>query len=84
MCVRDRGLFVRDLLSTKVTKNVFSTSRSGQTEDLKNGTCAQFSLVLGVDGRVQGKGSRVVLPSTCHQCSIHCESSRVAHGASKR
>jgi len=26
----------------------------------------------------------VVLPFTHHQCSIHCESSRVARGASKR
>jgi len=39
------------------------------------------SLVLGGDGWVQWKDSRAVLPLTQHHCSIHCESSRVAHGA---
>jgi len=29
------------------------------------------------------KQSRAVLLWTRHQCSIHCESSRVVHGASK-
>jgi len=56
----------------------------GHTEDLKTCACGLSSFVLGVNGWVQGNGSRVVLPWTCHQCSIHCESSRVAHGASKR
>jgi len=39
--------------------------------------------VLGVGGWVQRNFSRAVQPLTRHQCSIHCESSRLAHGASK-
>ena len=58
---------------------------SSHTEGLKNGICGLSSLVLGFHGWVQGNGSRaVLLPLTRHQCSIHCESSRVAHGTSKR
>jgi len=37
------------------------------------------NLVLGDKWLEQGNGSRVVLPLT--QCSIHCESSSVVHGA---
>jgi len=33
---------------------------------------------------VHGNGSCAVLPLTRHQCSIHCETSRVVHSASKR
>jgi len=51
---------------------------------LKNGTCGLSYLVLGVDGLVWGNSSRAVLPLTRHQCSIHCESSRVAHGERKQ
>jgi len=55
-------------------------SPPGRTEDLKNGTCALSSLVLGDDDEcketVQAK--RIVLPLARHQCSIHCESSCVA------
>jgi len=42
------------------------------------------SLVLGVNEWVRGKGLGAVLPLTSHQCSIHCESSRVNLGASNR
>jgi len=35
-------------------------------------------------GWVQGNGSRAVLPLTRHQCGIHCKSSFVVHGVSKR
>jgi len=42
-------------------------------KDLKNGTSGLPSLVLGVDGWVQGNSSRVELLSARHQCSIHCE-----------
>jgi len=41
------------------------------------------SLVLNINGSVQDKASHAVLPLTRHQCSIHCESNRVVHGASK-
>jgi len=34
---------------------------SGHTEDLKNGTCGLSSLVLSIDGRVQGNSSLAVL-----------------------
>jgi len=56
----------------------------GHTENLKNITCVLSSLVLGVNAWVQENSSRIVLPLTRHQCSIHCESSRVVHGASNR
>jgi len=64
-------------------------SRSRHTEDVKNGTCVLSNLVLGVDGWVQGNGSRAMLPVTRHQwihqqCNVHCESSRAARGATKR
>jgi len=55
--------------------------RSDHTEDLVNVTCG---LVLGVNGWVHGSVSCAALSLTRHQCSIHCESSSVAHGASKR
>ena len=42
------------------------------------------NLAFGDDGRVQGNGSRAMLSLTPHLCSIHCESSRVAHTANKR
>jgi len=48
----------------------------------QNGTCSLSSLVLDVDGSVQGNSSRAVPPLTLHHCSIHCESSNP--GASKR
>jgi len=35
--------------------------------------------MLGVDEWVQGNSSRAALPLTRQQCSIHCESSRVAY-----
>jgi len=54
------------------------------TEDLKTGTCGLFSHVLGVNGWLQGNGTRAVLLFTRHQCSIHWENRRVAHGASER
>jgi len=41
------------------------------------------SLVLGAHGWVHGNASRAVLPFTRHQCSIHCESSRMDCSASK-
>jgi len=44
--------------------------------------CGVFSMVLGSDGWVQGNGSRTWLPLKHHQFNIHCETSRVAHGAS--
>jgi len=44
--------------------------RSGNIEDMKNGTCGVFSLVLSVNGRVQGKASRAVLPLTPAQHSL--------------
>jgi len=47
------------------------------TEDLKNCTYSLSSLVLNIDGWVQGNGSCVVLLLTSHQCSIHCESNRM-------
>jgi len=33
-------------------------SRSSHSEDLENGACGLSSLVLGIDGWVQGKGSQ--------------------------
>jgi len=40
---------------------------------------------LSVNGWAeQDNGLRAVLPLTRHQCRIHCEGSRVAHGASRR
>jgi len=41
-------------------------------------------LVLPRTGWVQENGLRAVLLLIHHQCSIHCESSRVTHGTSKR
>jgi len=44
---------------------------------LKNGVCGLSS--LGVDGWVEEEDkSRAVLPLTRIQCSIHCETSRLA------
>jgi len=40
------------------------------TEDLKNDTRNVSSLMLSVNGWVQGNGSHVVMPLTCHQCRI--------------
>jgi len=57
---------------------------TGSCRKLKKGTCGLSSLLLEVNGWVQENGSHPMLPLTRHQCSIHCESSRVAHGASKR
>jgi len=63
---------------------------------LTNGTSGLSSLVFGVNGWVQGNGYRAGLPLppvqhslkgaafTRHQCSIHCDRSCVARGASKR
>ena len=48
-------------------------SRSSHTDDLKNGTCSLSSLVLDVNGWVQGNCSRAELPLTLRQCSISCE-----------
>jgi len=48
------------------------SAESSHTEDFKNGNWGLSSVVLGVNE------SRAVLPLTRHQCSIHCESSRVA------
>jgi len=59
-------------------------SRSGHNEDFESGTCGPSSLVLDVDGRVQGNSSRAALPLTRRQRSIPCESNCVAHDASKR
>jgi len=68
----------------------------GHTADLTNGTSGLSSLVFGVNGWVQGNGYRAGLPLppvqhslkgaafTRHQCSIHCDRSCVARGASKR
>ena len=48
----------------------------------KNGTCGLPSLVVfGVNWWVQWNGPRAVLPlAACFQYSVHCKSSRVAHG----
>jgi len=45
--------------------------------------CPTTASCLALMGGVQGNNSRAVLSLTCHQCSIHCESTRVVHGASK-
>jgi len=45
---------------------------------MKNGTCRMPSLVLDVNECVQASRSPAVLPLARQQCSIHCESSRVA------
>jgi len=37
---------------------------------------------LGAGWWVQAYSSQAVLPLTCHQCSIHCESSSLAQRAS--
>jgi len=51
---------------------------------LQNGVCRLSSLVLGVDGWMQENRSHAVLSLTRYQCSIHCESSHMVHGASKQ
>jgi len=43
--------------------------------------CGLSRLMFGVDGWVQEKASRAVLSLTRHWSSIHCEGSRVTHGA---
>ena len=59
-------------------------SKAGRaTPKYSNGACGLSSIALGVNGWVQGNSSRAVLPLTRHQCNIHCENSRVDHGASK-
>jgi len=42
-------------------------------QHLKKSTCGMSSLVLVVSGRLEGNGSRAVLPLACHQCSIRYE-----------
>jgi len=44
----------------------------------------QYNFVLGIYGRAQGNGSVAVLLLIRHQCSIHCENSSMANGASRR
>jgi len=51
-------------------------------ENLNKGTCGLSGHVLGNDWWEQGNSSRATIDS--HQCSIHCWSSSVAPGASKR
>jgi len=47
------------------------------------GACSLSSLVLGIDGWVQGNSS-LVLPLTRHQGSIYCKIICMAHSSSKQ
>ena len=49
-------------------------SRSGHTDDLKNGSFGLSGLVIGI--RMRRNASCAVLPIVCHLCSIHCKSSQ--------
>jgi len=54
------------------------------TGDFENGTCGYSVSCSELMGGCKGNSSRALLPLTRPQCSIHCESSREAHGANWR
>ena len=55
-------------------------AKPGRLGSIPGRDIPESKFVLGVDGWVQGNGSRVALPLARHQCSIHCESRHVAQG----